>query len=56
VSEHATAGPLSDQELGFGHRAAYLRQDMQERLIRQWHYACEHGEDTLEIQNWVWPH
>jgi xylulose-5-phosphate/fructose-6-phosphate phosphoketolase len=39
----------------FGHRAAYLRQDMQERLIRQWHYACEHGEDMPEIQNWVWP-
>ncbi len=40
----------------FGHRAAYLRQDMQERLIRQWQYACEHGEDTPEIQNWVWPY
>ena len=40
----------------FGHRAAYLRQDMQDRLIRQWQYACEHGEDTPEIQNWVWPY
>ena len=40
----------------FGHRAAYLRQDMQERLIQQWQYACEHGEDRPEIQNWVWPY
>jgi xylulose-5-phosphate/fructose-6-phosphate phosphoketolase len=40
----------------FGHRAAYLRQDMQEKLIRQWQYACEYGEDTPEIQNWVWPY
>jgi xylulose-5-phosphate/fructose-6-phosphate phosphoketolase len=40
----------------FGHRAAYLRQDMQERLIRQWQYACDHGEDMPEIQNWVWPY
>jgi xylulose-5-phosphate/fructose-6-phosphate phosphoketolase len=39
----------------FGHRAAYLRQDMQERLIRQWQYACNHGEDMPEIQNWAWP-
>jgi xylulose-5-phosphate/fructose-6-phosphate phosphoketolase len=40
----------------FGHKAAYLRQDMQERLIRQWQYACEHGEDMPDIQNWVWPY
>jgi xylulose-5-phosphate/fructose-6-phosphate phosphoketolase len=40
----------------FGHRAAYLRQDMQERLIRQWQHAREYGEDMPEIQNWVWPY
>jgi xylulose-5-phosphate/fructose-6-phosphate phosphoketolase len=37
-------------------RAAYVRQDMQDRLIRHWHYTLEHGEDMDEITNWTWPH
>jgi xylulose-5-phosphate/fructose-6-phosphate phosphoketolase len=36
--------------------AGHLRQDMQDRLIRHWHYTQEHGEDAPEIRNWVWPH
>ncbi len=39
-----------------GHRAAYLRQDMQDTLIRHWHYTLDHGDDTPEVHDWVWPH
>jgi xylulose-5-phosphate/fructose-6-phosphate phosphoketolase len=35
---------------------AYLRQDMSDRLIRQWNYIREHGEDAPEIRDWIWPH
>ena len=41
---------------GSGHSAAYLRQDMQDRLIRQWAYTREHGDDPPEVRDWVWPY
>jgi xylulose-5-phosphate/fructose-6-phosphate phosphoketolase len=37
-----------------GHNAAYVRQDMRDRLIRHWNYTLEHGEDMPEIRGWVW--
>ena len=39
-----------------GHRAAYVRQDMQDRLIEHWNYTLAHGEDMPEIRDWVWPY
>jgi xylulose-5-phosphate/fructose-6-phosphate phosphoketolase len=39
-----------------GHNAAYVRQDMRDRLIRHWNYSLEHGEDMAEIRDWVWPY
>jgi xylulose-5-phosphate/fructose-6-phosphate phosphoketolase len=39
-----------------GAKAAHLRQDMQDRLIRHWNYTVAHGQDMAEIQDWVWPH
>ena len=38
-----------------GHSAAYLRQDMTDRLVRQWGYTREHGEDPPEVRDWTWP-
>jgi xylulose-5-phosphate/fructose-6-phosphate phosphoketolase len=37
-----------------GPKAARVRQEMQDRLIRQWNYTVEHGQDMPEIQDWVW--
>jgi xylulose-5-phosphate/fructose-6-phosphate phosphoketolase len=45
-----------DRVPDLGHSAAYLRQDMQDRLIRQWAYTREHGEDPPEVRDWVWPY
>jgi xylulose-5-phosphate/fructose-6-phosphate phosphoketolase len=45
-----------DRVPDLGHSAAYLRQDMQDRLIRQWAYTQEHGEDPPEVRDWVWPY
>jgi xylulose-5-phosphate/fructose-6-phosphate phosphoketolase len=44
-----------DRVPGLGQRAARLRQEAQDRLIRHWHYTVEHGEDAPEIRDWVWP-
>jgi xylulose-5-phosphate/fructose-6-phosphate phosphoketolase len=37
-----------------GPKAARVRQEMQDRLIRHWNYTVEHGQDMPEIQDWVW--
>jgi xylulose-5-phosphate/fructose-6-phosphate phosphoketolase len=35
--------------------AAHLRQDMQDRLVRQIAYTQEHGDDPPEVRDWTWP-
>jgi xylulose-5-phosphate/fructose-6-phosphate phosphoketolase len=35
--------------------AAHLRQDMQDRLVRQIAYTHEYGDDPPEIRDWTWP-
>lgn len=45
-----------DRVPDLGHAAAYLRQDMQDRLIRQWAYTREHGDDPPDVRDWVWPY
>jgi xylulose-5-phosphate/fructose-6-phosphate phosphoketolase len=37
-----------------GPKAARVRQEMQDRLIRHWNYTVEHGEDMPEIRDWAW--
>ncbi len=45
-----------DRVPGLAPTAAYLRQDMQDRLIKQREYTHRHGEDPPEIRDWTWPH
>jgi xylulose-5-phosphate/fructose-6-phosphate phosphoketolase len=45
-----------DRVPGLGRSAAHLRQDMDDRLIRQRLHTREHGEDLPEIRDWHWPH
>ncbi len=44
-----------DRVPGLGRTAAYLRQDMADRLIRQREYTHLHGEDPAAIRQWAWP-
>jgi hypothetical protein len=37
-----------------GSRGAYLKQEMQDKLIKHKHYIDIHGEDLPEIRNWKW--
>jgi xylulose-5-phosphate/fructose-6-phosphate phosphoketolase len=45
-----------DRVPALGHSAAYLRQEMTERLIRHRDYTRQHGEDAPEIRDWSWPY
>lgn len=38
-----------------GHSAAYLKQEIRDRLLDHKRYITEYGEDPPEIRDWTWP-
>jgi xylulose-5-phosphate/fructose-6-phosphate phosphoketolase len=40
---------------GLAERAAYVRQELRDRLIDHQEYIREHGDDPPEIRDWAWP-
>jgi xylulose-5-phosphate/fructose-6-phosphate phosphoketolase len=44
-----------DRVPGLVSTSGHLRQQMTDRLVREWDYAREHGEDSPDVRNWVWP-
>ena len=44
-----------DRVPGLSDRAAWLRQQMADSLVRHRAWICEHGEDLPEVRDWVWP-
>jgi hypothetical protein len=45
-----------DRVPGLGTKGAYLKQQMQDKLIEHKHYIDKHGQDLPEIRNWKWNH
>ena len=43
-----------DRVDSLGSKAAYLRQQMSDKLIEHQQYITEHGEDMPEIRHWSW--
>ena len=43
-----------DRVPSLGSKAAYLKQSMQDNLIRHHLYVREHGDDLPEVRDWVW--
>jgi xylulose-5-phosphate/fructose-6-phosphate phosphoketolase len=40
---------------GLAERAAYVRQELRDKLIDHQEYIREHGDDPPEIRDWSWP-
>ncbi|MGB2622957.1 MAG: hypothetical protein WA857_15800 [Candidatus Acidiferrum sp.] len=43
-----------DRPPDLGSKGAYLKQQMQHKLIEHKHYIDKHGQDLPEIRNWKW--
>jgi xylulose-5-phosphate/fructose-6-phosphate phosphoketolase len=43
-----------DRVPNLGSKGAYLKQQMQDKLIEHKHYIDKHGQDLPEIRNWKW--
>ncbi|MFW9260109.1 phosphoketolase [Nostoc sp. CALU 546] len=39
-----------------GYKAAYVKQQMQDKLIEHKHYIEKYGDDMPEIRDWKWPY
>jgi xylulose-5-phosphate/fructose-6-phosphate phosphoketolase len=44
-----------DRVPGLGTRTAHLRQEMVDQRLRARMWTREHGDDTPEVHDWVWP-
>jgi xylulose-5-phosphate/fructose-6-phosphate phosphoketolase len=44
-----------DRVAELGSKAAHLKQQMQDQILRQRAYAYEHGMDDPAVSNWHWP-
>ena len=45
-----------DRVPGLGAKAAHIRQLMSDQRLRQRQYTRDHGEDSPDIRDWVWPY
>ena len=45
-----------DRVQSLGSLAAYVKQDMQKKLIEHRNYVIQHGQDMPEIREWKWSH
>lgn len=43
-----------DRVPGLGNKGAYLKQQLQDKLVEHKRYITTHGEDMPEIRNWQW--
>ena len=45
-----------DRVPSLGSKAAHIRQEMVDLRLRSRQYTRDHGQDTPEVLNWVWPY
>jgi xylulose-5-phosphate/fructose-6-phosphate phosphoketolase len=44
-----------DRVSGLGGEAAYVKQELRDKLVDHKHYVATHGDDMPEIRDWIWP-
>jgi xylulose-5-phosphate/fructose-6-phosphate phosphoketolase len=44
-----------DRVPGLGGEAAYVKQEIADKLVDHKHYVATHGDDMPEIKEWTWP-
>ena len=45
-----------DRMTGLGGEAAYVKQELRDKLVEHTHYINTYGDDMPEIRDWKWPH
>ncbi|AFZ35622.1 phosphoketolase [Stanieria cyanosphaera PCC 7437] len=45
-----------DRVSHLGYTAAYVKQEIRDKLIEHKHYVTKYGEDLPEIRDWIWPY
>jgi xylulose-5-phosphate/fructose-6-phosphate phosphoketolase len=45
-----------DRVPSLGSKAAHVRQLMADQRLRHRQYTRDHGEDSPDIRDWVWPY
>jgi xylulose-5-phosphate/fructose-6-phosphate phosphoketolase len=56
LDRYHLAGDVIDRVPKLGYRAAYLKQELRDKLLEHKRYIRECGEDMAEIRNWTWPY
>jgi xylulose-5-phosphate/fructose-6-phosphate phosphoketolase len=49
-------GDVIDRVPKLGYTAAYVKQELRNKLIEHKHYVTKYGEDMPEIREWIWPY
>ncbi|MBA3717026.1 MAG: phosphoketolase family protein [Actinobacteria bacterium] len=44
-----------DRVTGLGGEAAYVKQELRDKLVEHKHYIATYGDDMPEIRDWTWP-
>jgi xylulose-5-phosphate/fructose-6-phosphate phosphoketolase len=43
-----------DRVTGLGGEAAYVKQELRDKLVEHRHYIATYGDDLPEIRDWQW--
>jgi xylulose-5-phosphate/fructose-6-phosphate phosphoketolase len=54
VDRFHLAEDVIDRVPKLGASAAYVKQELRDKLVEHQHYVRKHGDDMPEIKDWTW--